>query len=81
MQTDKQTKKKANSQSLLNSVRKLDKINNVSVEFTGSIEDVLADPVKWAEEQIEVIIMEHQDKYLEAKQLGEKFWNEIRDNN
>ena len=68
-----------NSQFLLNSVRKLDKINNVEVELDGSIEEIIKNPIEWGEKQAEQFILASQDKYLEAKQLGEEFWDEIRD--
>ena len=79
MPTDKQTTANQNSQSLLNSVRKLDKINNVEVDLDGNIEDIIDDPVAWGEKQVEKIILQYQDKYFEAKQLGEEFWDEVRD--
>ncbi len=64
---------------MLNSVRKLDKINNVEVELDGSIEEIIKNPIEWGEKQAEQFILASQDKYLEAKQLGEEFWDEIRD--
>ncbi len=67
------------SQSLLSSVRKLDKINDIDIELQGTIEEITADPVKWAENQIEKFVLEHQKEYLEAKQLGKEMWDEIRD--
>ena len=79
MPTEKQTKANQNSQFLLNSVRKLDKINNVEVDLDGNIEDIIDDPVAWGEKQVEKIILQYQDKYFEAKQLGEEFWDEVRD--
>jgi hypothetical protein len=78
MPTDKQTKQKQNNQFLLNSVRKLDKINNVEVEVEGNIQEVINNPIEWAEKQVEKFIIENQDKYFEAKKLGEGFWNDIR---
>ena len=79
MPTDKQTKVNQVNQSLLNSVRKLDKINDIDIELQGTIEEIIADPVKWAESQIEKFVLEHQKEYLEAKQLGKEMWDEIRD--
>jgi len=66
------------SQSLLNSVRKLDKINDIDIELKGAIEEIIEDPVKWAEAQIEQFVIKHQKEYLEAKQLGKDTWDEIR---
>ena len=60
-------------------MRKLDKINNVEVDLDGNIEDIIDDPVAWGEKQVEKIILQYQDKYFEAKKLGEDFWNEVRD--
>ena len=79
MPTDKQTKANQNSQSLLNSVRKLDKINDIEIALNGSIEEIVKDPIVWGEKQVEKIILQYQDKYFEAKKLGEDFWNEVRD--
>ena len=72
--------KKETSQSLLNSVKELDKINNVEIKFTGTLKDVMKDPVKWAEEQSERGVFENINKYLEAKKLGRKFWDEVKNN-
>jgi hypothetical protein len=79
MPTDKQTKVNQANQSLLNSVRKLDKINDIDIKLQGTIEEIIEDPVKWAEAQIEQFILEHQTQYLDAKQLGRDMWDEIRD--
>ena len=38
-------------------------------------------PERWAEKQAERIIFENEDKYLQAKKLGRKFWNELKDKN
>lgn len=64
---------------MLNSVRKLDSINNVEVDLDGNIEDIVQDPVAWGERQVEKIILKYQDNYFEAKQLGKEFWDEVRD--
>jgi hypothetical protein len=72
-------KKKALTQSLRNSVRKLDKINNLEIKFTGTLEDVMKNPIKWAEEQVQRGVFENLNKYLEAKELGEEFWGEVND--
>lgn len=79
MPTDKQTKTNRNNQFLLNSVRKLDKINDIEVELDGSIEEILDDPIAWGERQVEKFVLQYQDRYFEAKQLGEEFWDGIRD--
>jgi hypothetical protein len=79
MPTDKQTKVNQANQSLLSSVRKLDKINDIDIKLQGTIEEIIEDPVKWAEAQIEQFILEHQTQYLDAKQLGRDMWDEIRD--
>ena len=74
-------KKKELSQSLKNSVKKLDKINNVEFNIKGNIEDAIANPIKWAEQQAERAIEENISKYLDAKTLGKEFWSEVKDNN
>tara|TARA_R110002033_G_scaffold17141_4_gene47058 strand:+ start:5290 stop:5496 length:207 start_codon:yes stop_codon:yes gene_type:complete len=64
---------------LLNSVRKLDKINDIEVNLEGDINEIIEDPIAWGEKQVEKIILQYQDKYFESKKLGEDFWNEVRD--
>jgi hypothetical protein len=71
-------KKKAVSQSLINSVKKLDKINNIDFNFDGNLRKIIENPEKWAEEQAERAIAENTEKYLDAKELGEKFWDEVK---
>ena len=41
----------------------------------------MKNPIKWAEEQVQRGIFENLNKYLEAKELGEEFWGEVKDNN
>mgnify|MGYP003133619261 CR=1 FL=1 len=38
----------------------------------------MKNPIKWAEEQAERGILENINKYLEAKKLGEEFWDGIK---
>ena len=70
--------KETNSQFLLNSVRELDKINDIEFNLDGELREIIKNPVKWAEEQADRALLENVDKYLEAKQLGEKFWNGVK---
>ena len=74
-------KKENNSQFLINSVRELDKINNLEIKFQGTIQEIINNPERWAEKQAERIIFENEDKYLQAKKLGKEFWNELKDKN
>ena len=71
--------KKENSQYLRSSVKKLDKINNLEINFTGTLKDVMKDPIKWAEQQVKQGVYDNLSKYLEAKKLGEEFWDEVKD--
>lgn len=64
---------------MLNSVKKLDKINDIDITLEGNIEEIMDNPNEWAEKQVEKFIVGYQDKYFEAKELGEEFWDEIRD--
>tara|TARA_R110002020_G_scaffold320815_2_gene536727 strand:- start:2693 stop:2818 length:126 start_codon:yes stop_codon:yes gene_type:complete len=41
----------------------------------------MKDPVKWAEEQSERSVFENINKYLGAKKLGKKFWDEVKNKN
>ena len=56
----------------------MDKLNDVEFEFEGTLQDVVEDPILWAEEQAERVIADNVDKYLESKALGRKFWDEIK---
>tara|TARA_R100001594_G_scaffold97607_1_gene132006 strand:+ start:168 stop:395 length:228 start_codon:yes stop_codon:yes gene_type:complete len=69
--------KETNSQFLLNSVRELDKINDIEFDLKGELEEIIKNPVKWAEEQAERAISENINKYLDAKKLGKDFWDGI----
>jgi hypothetical protein len=70
--------KKTASQSLRNSVEELDKINNVEFEFEGTLQEIIENPIEWAELQAERVIADNIENYLKSKELGEKFWDEIR---
>lgn len=61
-------------------MKKLDKINNLTINFTGTLEDVMKNPIQWAEQQVQRGVFENLSKYLEAKELGEEFWDGIKDN-
>mgnify|MGYP003129901932 CR=1 FL=1 len=74
-------KKKELSQSLKNSVKMLDKINNVEFNLKGNIKDAIANPIKWAEQQASQAIEDNISKYLDAKTLGKEFWDEVKNNN
>tara|TARA_B100001094_G_C17974231_1_gene691926 strand:+ start:322 stop:549 length:228 start_codon:yes stop_codon:yes gene_type:complete len=74
-------KKKELNQSLKNSVRTLDKINNVEFNLKGNIKDAIANPIKWAEQQANQAIEDNISKYLDAKTLGKEFWDEVKNNN
>lgn len=63
---------------MLNSVRKLDTINDIEFELEGNIEEIIKDPVAWGERQVEKLILQYQDEYFEAKKLGEEFWSAVR---
>ena len=64
---------------MINSVKKLDKINNIDFNFDGNLRKIIENPEQWAEEQAERVISENTEKYLDAKELGEKFWDEVKD--
>ena len=38
-------------------------------------------PVEWANSQVQKAMLGNLNKYLDAKQLGEEFWSEIKDKN
>lgn len=63
---------------MIDSVSKLDKINNVEFEIDGKLKNIIKDPIKWGEKQVERAISENIDRYLESKKLGKEFWSEIK---
>lgn len=73
--------KQTNNQFLIDSVQKLDKINDIDFELSGNMQKILEDPTKWAESQAELVIARFLKNYLEAKELGKEFWGEIRNKN
>ena len=63
---------------MIDSVSKLDKINNVEFKLNGQLKKIIDDPIKWGEKQVDRAISENIDKYLQSKKLGKEFWDEIK---
>ena len=59
-------------------VKELRTINDFEVELPqDNIENVLADPKKWAEEFSESLIIKFIPNFIKAKKLGKELANEV----
>tara|TARA_R100000329_G_scaffold69840_1_gene61073 strand:- start:735 stop:947 length:213 start_codon:yes stop_codon:yes gene_type:complete len=66
------------TQYLINFVSKLDKINDIDFQLDGSLKNIIEDPIKWGEDQVQRAISENLDNYIESKELGKEFWDGIK---
>ena len=58
--------------------KKLKQLNKFDVEFEGNIESITDNPRQWAELFAEKTIVENIPRYLNAKELGKEFADEIK---
>ena len=70
--------KETNKDSLINFAKELDKLNDVNITLKGNIEEIMKDPEAWAEEQALKAVGQNLERFVEARELGEKFVKEIR---
>ena len=57
--------------------KKLKQLNKVDIEFEGNIEDIANNPREWAELFAEKVIVENIPRYMNAKELGKEFADDI----
>ena len=61
--------------------KKLKDLNKFDIDFEGNIESIIANPREWAELYAEKTIVENKPRYMNAKELGKEFADEIRNKN
>ena len=82
MPSSKKTSKKTkNSRSLIEFAKKLKKLNKFDIEFEWNVEDIIENPKEWAEKFAEKTVVENIPRYMNAKELGKEFADEIRNKN
>ena len=69
--------KETNKDSLINFAKELDKLNDVNITLKGNIEAILDDPLVWAEEQAVNAVSQNLERLIDARELGEKFMEDI----
>ena len=70
--------RETNRDSLISFAKELDRLNDVDITLKGNIEEILNDPRAWAEEQVLQAVGENLEKLVEARELGEKFVEELK---
>ena len=61
--------------------KKLKDLNKFDIDFEGNIESIIANPREWAELYAEKTIVENIPRYMNAKELGKEFADEIKNKN
>ena len=69
--------RETNRDSLISFAKELDRLNDVNITLTGNIEEIMKDPEAWAEEQALKAVGQNLERFVEARELGEKFVKEI----
>ena len=70
--------RETNRDSLINFAKELDRLNDVDITLKGNIEEILNDPRAWAEEQVVQAVGQNLEKLVEARELGEKFVEDLK---
>ena len=70
--------RETNRDSLISFAKELDRLNDVNITLKGNIEEIMKDPEAWAEEQALKAVGENLEKLVEARELGEKFVEELK---
>ena len=79
MPSSKKTSRKTkNSQSLIEYAKKLKSLNKFDIEFEGNIQSIIESPREWAELFAEKVVVDNIPGYMNAKELGKEFADEIR---
>ena len=81
MPSSKKTSRKTkNSQSLIEYAKKLKSLNKFDIEFEGNVSSIIENPREWAELFAEKVVVENIPRYMNAKELGKEFADEIKGN-
>mgnify|MGYP005815739155 FL=1 len=70
--------RETNRDSLISFAKELDRLNDVNITLSGNIEEIMKDPEAWAEEQALKAVGQNLERFVEARELGEKFVKEIK---
>tara|TARA_R110002020_G_scaffold452475_3_gene666871 strand:- start:607 stop:855 length:249 start_codon:yes stop_codon:yes gene_type:complete len=82
MPSSKKTSRKTkNSHSLIEYAKKLKELNKFDIEFEGNVASIIENPRQWAELFAEKVVVENIPRYMNAKELGKEFADEIRNRN
>jgi len=72
--------RETNRDSLISFAKELDRLNDVNITLKGNIEEIMKDPEAWAEEQALKAVGQNLERFVEARELGEKFVTELTAN-
>ena len=70
--------KESNNQSFRSFVQDLKGLNKeIEVKLEGEIQEIIANPLQWAEDQAEKHIMDNVGRIIKARKLGDRFFENI----
>jgi len=75
---ERKMSRETNRDSLISFAKELDRLNDVNITLSGNIEEIMKDPEAWAEEQALKAVGQNLERFVEARELGEKFVKEIK---
>ena len=79
MPSSKKTSRKTkNSRSLIEYAKKLKSLNKFDIELEGNVASIIENQREWAEILEEKVVVENIPRYMNAKELGKEFADEIR---
>ena len=61
--------------------KKLRELNKFDINFEGDIGSIIDNPREWAELFADKVVVENIPNYMNAKELGKEFADEIKNNN
>jgi len=70
--------RETNRDSLISFAKELDRLNDVNITLKGNIEEIMKDPEAWAEEQALKAVGQNLERFVEARELGEKFVKDLK---
>ena len=57
--------------------KKLKELNKFDIEFEGNVASIIENPRQWAELFAEKVVVENIPRYMNAKELGKEFADDI----
>ena len=60
--------------------KKLKELNKFDIKFEGNIQSIIESPREWAELFAEKVVVENIPRYMNAKELGREFADDIKNN-